>query len=173
MNRLLRVLLLSAGLICVAAVLCYSLMPRDGFSARERPTKMEAFIAQNIRLLSIPRQAREMRNPLIPEPLTIAQARDHFADHCAVCHGNRGDGKTMINEGLYPSAPDMRKPDTQNLTDGELFFIIRNGIRLSGMPGWGGSDQDNWKLVLFIRHLPNVSPNELRFMNEINGLPAN
>ena len=63
----------------------------------------------------------------------------------------------------------MRERETQDLTDGELFYIIKNGIRFTGMPGWGGEDEDNWKLVLFIRRLPQLSPKELELMKEVNG----
>lgn len=72
--------------------------------------------------------------------------------------------------GLYPPAPDLRARTTQELTDGEIFYTIKNGIRLTGMPGWGGDDEDNWKLVLFIRHLPELTPKEIELMKEINGL---
>ena len=81
---------------------------------------------------------------------------------------NNGSGKTLINSGLYPPAPDLRQGQTQNLTDGELFYIIKNGIRFTGMPGWGGEDEGNWKLVLFIRHLPQLSAKEIELMQEIN-----
>ena len=64
----------------------------------------------------------------------------------------------------------MRDSATQSLTDGELFYIIKNGIRFTGMPGWGGEDDENWKLVAFIRHLPELSDFELQLMNEINSL---
>ena len=76
----------------------------------------------------------------------------------------------MINEGLYPPAPDLREDTTQHLSDGEVMYIIKNGIRFTGMPGWGGDDEDNWKLVLFIRHLRELSEKELELMKEINGL---
>ena len=73
-----------------------------------------------------------------------------------------------INAGLYPPAPDLRESGGQSLSDGELFYIIKNGIRFTGMPGWGGEDEENWKLVLFIRHLPQITPKELELMKEIN-----
>ena len=139
-----------------------------GFSAREKPARYEAFLARNLRRLASDPDASRLRNPVEPAPLAIGEARDHFADHCAPCHGNRGDGKTQINAGLYPPAPDMRESQTQNLSDGDLFYIVKNGIRFTGMPGWGGSDEDNWKLVLFIRHLPGITPQELEFMSEVN-----
>lgn len=141
-----------------------------GFSARERPTAVEALVARTARNFALPGDAKDLRIPLEITPLLIAEARDHFADHCATCHGNTGDGHTMINEGLYPPAPDMRAATTQDLTDGELFYIIKNGIRLSGMPGWGGEASGNWKLVAFIRHLPKLSEKELELMKELNNL---
>jgi len=72
----------------------------------------------------------------------------------------------MINEGLFPPAPDLRQPRTQDLSDGEIFFIIKHGIRFTGMPGWGGDDAENWKLVAFIRHLPALSQQELELMQK-------
>lgn len=148
----------------------YWFVTRHGFSAREKPTRLEAFLARRARALATPPEAKRMKNQLAPTPLSIAEARDHFADHCAICHANDGGGKTMINEGLYPPAPDLRVRETQDLSDGELFYIIKNGIRFTGMPGWGGEDEDNWKLVQFIRHLPRQTPKELELMKEINGL---
>ncbi len=74
---------------------------------------------------------------------------------------------------MYPPAPDMRQAGTQNLTDGELFYIIQNGIRLTGMPSWGSGtsrdEQDSWKLVRFIRHLPKLTADEER---EMRGLES-
>lgn len=103
--------------------------------------------------------------------LAIAEGRDHYADHCATCHGNDGSGTTYINQGLYPPAPDMRLPPTRQLTDGELFYVIQQGVPLTGMPGWGGKDEENWKLVLFIRHLPELTSKEIELMQEINHIP--
>jgi len=147
----------------------YWYVTRHGFSAREKPTPLEAFLARRARGLAAPAGVKRLSNPLSATPLNVAEGRDHFADHCALCHANDGGGKTMINEGLYPPAPDLREHETQDLSDGELLYIIKNGVRF-GMPGWGGDDNDNWKLVLFIRHLPELSSKERELMKEINGL---
>ncbi len=104
-------------------------------------------------------------------PEVLAEARAHWADHCASCHANDGSGDTLMGKRLYPPAPDMRRPLTQNLSDGELFFVIQNGVRLTGMPAWGGSDrdsEDSWKLVRFIRHLPALTLAERREMEKLN-----
>ena len=143
-----------------------------GFSARVRPSTFETAVAGVVRSLAIPPAVRELRNPLTSSPLLLAEARDHFADHCALCHGNDGSGRTPINEGLYPPAPDLRADGTQGRMDGELLHVIREGVRFTGMPGWGGEDEENWKLVLFVRHLPSLTAEELEFMREVNRLPA-
>jgi mono/diheme cytochrome c family protein len=96
---------------------------------------------------------------------------EHFADHCAFCHANDGSGNTDIGKGLYPKPPDMKQAATQDLSDGELFYIIQNGVRFTAMPGFatdGSQDQDSWKLVRFIRHLPMITDEELAQMKEMN-----
>lgn len=163
-----------AALLVVAVCLAWITwtVRRHGFSARAKPAAYEEFIARSLRTLASEPGAKDLKNPVEATDLSIAEARDHFADHCAVCHGNRGDGETQINAGLYPPAPDMRQRETQDLSDGELFYIVKNGVRFTGMPGWGGSDEDNWKLVLFVRHLSQLTKQELEFMSEINQRPV-
>jgi mono/diheme cytochrome c family protein len=151
-----------------AGVWIVSNVKTHGFSAREKPSAIEAYLARRARDLAAPSGAETLKNPLEPTPLAIAEGRDHFADHCFVCHANDGGGKTEMGVNMYPPAPDMREKTTQSLSDGQLFYIIKNGIRFTGMPGWGGEDEDNWKLVLFIRHLPDLSPKELELMKEVN-----
>lgn len=143
-----------------------------GLSARREPSAIEEFAARSFRRLATPKAVRDTRNPVAPSAEVLAAGRAHFADHCASCHGNDGSGKTEIGQGLYPKAPDMRLAATQTLTDGELFSIIRNGIRLTGMPAWGsGTPEDDvvtWGLVQFIRHLPLISAEELAEMRQLN-----
>jgi len=143
----------------------------DGLSARATPTGLEALIARNARGLAIGHGARSMKNPVASSPDALREARLHFADHCAVCHGNDGGGDTMMGRGLYPKPPDLRREQTQKLSDGEIFYIIENGIRFTGMPAFGGphsNPQDSWKLVLFIRHLPDLATEERIEMERYN-----
>ena len=143
---------------------------RHGFSARDQPSAIETYVARTARRLAVPASKRNAANPFSPTPELLAEAEAHFADHCAVCHGNDGRGQTQIGQNLYPKAPDMRSPQTQDLTDGELYYTIHNGIRLTGMPAWGADveDEDSWKLVLFIRHLPQLTQAEEREMEALN-----
>jgi mono/diheme cytochrome c family protein len=143
-----------------------------GFSARDQPTAIEAYVAHRLRRLATPGSARRAENPVKASQEVLAEAREHFADHCAACHANDGSGQTEIGQNLYPKAPDMRLAETQSLSDGELFYIIHNGIRFTGMPAWGSGkaeeDQDSWKLVHFIRHLPQMRKDELEQMKKLN-----
>ena len=150
---------------------------RHGVSARDQPTQAEIFIARHLRHLAIPAVARQMTSPSPSTPATVKAGMEHFADHCAICHGNDGSGDTEIGKGLYPKAPDMRTDETQNLSDGELYYIIENGIRFTAMPGWGtgkgdGDDpdggHDTWALVHFIRHLPKLTEAEAQEMKGLN-----
>lgn len=141
-----------------------------GISTRPEPSRLEAAVARKLRHLAIPAEARAGKNPLAATPEVLADARVHWADHCAGCHGNDGSGRTPLGRALYPRAPDMRRPETQKLADGELFYIVENGVRLTGMPGWGvpGKEAESWKLVHFIRHLPELGPEEKLLMERLN-----
>jgi len=173
MKRWKAILLVMVAVI-VAAVIYGASVIRRGFSTRTQPSRLEAVVARMVRSWSIPRVGRGEPNPWAEAatPEVMADARAHWAGHCATCHANDGSGQTEIGQNLYPKAPDMRLPATQNLTDGELYYIIRNGIRLTGMPAWGDpnlqQDDESWHLVLLIRHLPRITPEELREMERLN-----
>ena len=166
-SRVLLFLILAAGVVAIAGGV---VAIHHGFSARDQPSTLETYVARTARSLAVPSSAKNEKNPFTPSPELLAEARAHFADHCAICHANNGSGNTEIGRNLYPKAPDMRLPQTQNLTDAELYYTIHNGIRLTGMPAWGSDvkDEDSWKLVLFIRHLPQLTPEEEREMEALN-----
>jgi len=162
-------------LAVVIAVLAYgAVLLRHGISARKDPSQAEIRVARVLRHMAIPKLDREDENPWkdVATPDVMKDAREHFADHCAQCHANDGSGNTEMGKNLYPRAPDMRLPATQNLGDGELYYIIRNGVPLTGMPAWGepNTDQDDesWQLVLFIRHLSHLTPEETKDMESYN-----
>lgn len=162
---------LSLLLVLVAAAVI-ALTHSRGLSARGEPAQFESWLARRARSIALPAGGRGRVNPVPKTPEALAEARAHWADHCASCHGNDGSGETPMGRHLYPRAPDMRKSTTQRLSDGELFYIIQNGITFTGMPAWGeGSDHDaegSWKLVHFIRHLPDVTIEERRQMERLN-----
>lgn len=162
----------AAALLVVLCVVASILAIRRGFSARDEPSAFERLVARQARHLAVPRGAWELKNPVPLTPEVLTKARAHFADHCALCHGNDGRGKTEIGRNLYPKAPDMTLADTQGLSDGELFSVIKNGIRLTGMPAWGeetpADDRASWELVHLIRHFPKMTEAEMREMKNLN-----
>ena len=166
---LLLAVLLLAGLAAALAIYARS----HGFSARPEPSGVEGFIARRVRTFAIPPSSRQASNPVRLNPEVLTEAMEHFADHCATCHGNDGSGSTSIGKGLYPRPPDMRQAETQMLTDGEIYWVIHNGVRFTGMPAFGEdkpgvADEDSWKLVHFIRHLPKITEEELQAMKRLN-----
>ena len=159
-------------LLIVIAIGVYAIVVvRGGFSTRENPSWIETTMAGAARRMAYPSSAKNMKNPVPDTPENLTEAEAHWADHCATCHANNGSGDTVIGKNLYPRAPDMRKSGTQTMTDGELYYTIQNGVRLTGMPGWGNAgdnDEDTWKLVHFIRHLPQLTPDEEKRMESLN-----
>ncbi len=173
MKRGTLLIIIGVALLAVAFGIAISVL-HDGLSARATPTRLEALLARNARHLAIPSNARLAQNPVLESPEDLREARLHFADHCAICHANEGSGHSEIGDGLYPKPPDLRLAQTQNLTDGELFWIIENGVRFTGMPAFSsnggnhGGGQDSWKLVHFIRHLPHLTVAERLEMERYN-----
>lgn len=157
--------------IAVTGFLGWRVLQR-GFSTRETPSKMEVLIATKARALAVPASYRGLKNPAPNSPENIRAGMEHFADHCFLCHANDGSGDTSFGRNMYPKPPDMRSAETQKKTDGELFYTIYNGIRLSGMPAFGEKDQSDaestWHLVRFIRHLPSLTPEEENVMEKLN-----
>jgi mono/diheme cytochrome c family protein len=157
--------------VVAACAVALSIIGR-GISAKSQPTWVETQIAGTMRHLAIPRGARERTNPVPRTPESIREGLEHFADHCATCHANNGSGDVEIGRNLYPKPPDMRHAPTQSLSDGELFFIIENGVRLTGMPAWSTGTADgeraSWHLVNFIRHLPKITREEIARMEQLN-----
>jgi mono/diheme cytochrome c family protein len=143
-----------------------------GISARPEPSRLETKLARGARHLLIPAAARALANPVPASPEAIARGRAHFADHCATCHGNDGKGGTSYGRRMFPRAPDMTLPATQELSDGELFWIVEHGVRLTGMPGFGdddpANDAESWELVHFLRTLPRITSAELVEMERLN-----
>ncbi len=171
-NNLKRWILALFVLLGLLAITYAAAVIRHGFSAADQPSALERVVARAVRNIGIPRRARYEKNPLPVSPAILAEARQRFEDRCSNCHGDNGNGQSNIGQNLYPKAPDLRLPATQNLTDGEIHYIIKNGVRLTGMPAWGNphivqDDNDAWKLVLFVRSIAALTPQEHSQQNAI------
>ena len=158
--------LLLAGVVAVGAVVYGVRLIWRGFSTADEPSSLEKAVARATRNLAIPRNARLEKKPWSATPELLQEAHESFLARCASCHGPDGSGQTTVGRNLYPKAPDLRLARTQDLTDGEIRYIIRNGVRLTGMPGWATphdeQSDDSWKMVLFIRNLRQLNGLELQ-----------
>jgi mono/diheme cytochrome c family protein len=143
-----------------------------GLSARRAAWPGEERLARFARAWTLPAEYRGVTNPVAPTAAALRAGMEHWADHCATCHGNDGSGQVPVGRGLFPPAPDMRTAATQRLSDGALFYAIEEGIPFTGMPAWstgtGEGQRESWELVLFIRHLPRITPAELEEMETLN-----
>lgn len=167
-----RALVAGVIVLVVVAAAALAAIRGIGVSARPQPSALETRAARFLRGWMTPSQFKGLPNPVALTPEALASAREHFADHCASCHANNGSGDTEMGRGLYPKAPDLRAPRTQGLSDGELFYFIENGIKLTGMPGWSTGTPEgetaSWQLVHFIRHLPSMTADEEEEMKRFN-----
>ena len=175
MRPVLKAFLLLLGLAVMVGVIGLWFFVNAGLSAKDRPGRVEEFLARRVRNMAIARPAKSLMNPVEYSGEVMAEGRAHFADHCATCHGNDGSGDTPTGRGMWPKAPDMRLAQTQNLSDGELFWIIENGIRFTGMPAWSTGTKDgetaSWHLVHFVRRLPKLTAEEIKEMESLNPKP--
>lgn len=172
MKAVLKAFLLLVALIAAMLVVAFIWIGSRDMSAKAQPGRLETVFARTMRSLAMPKSARDLNNPVAKSPEIVAAGMAHFADHCAACHANDGSGETEIGLGLYPKPPDLRLAATQSLTDGELFYIIENGVRFTGMPAWSsGTDEGKegtWHLVRFIRELPQLTPDQIGRMKALN-----
>jgi mono/diheme cytochrome c family protein len=97
------------------------------------------------------------QNPLPATAENLAAGKEAFSHYCVACHGMDGQNTGVpFAERMSPPVPSLNSPEIQSYTDGQLKWVIDNGIMPSGMPGSKGilSDEEIWSTVLFIRHLP-------------------
>jgi predicted CXXCH cytochrome family protein len=156
---------LLASLFALVVVLVgAALLIHHGFRATNQPSTLETIVLRAVRNYSIPDSARSEKNPLNATPQNLQDGRDAFFARCQTCHGHDGSGLTAVGQSLYPRVPDLRAAQTQHLTDGEIHYIVENGVELTGMPAWGNPHQmqndDSWKLVLYIRSIRPLSQQE-------------
>ena len=150
------ILLVAAG----AAAIVYT--GSFNTSAEIPPGKMEKKIATFALNKSVARRAPNRKNPLPATPETLRGGLAHFRENCVVCHGAPGVDPGEIGQGLNPGAPDLTLPRVQERTDGQLYWLVDEGIRMSGMPAFGPTHGENelWQIVAFLRHLPEITEQE-------------
>jgi predicted CXXCH cytochrome family protein len=159
-----------AASIVVLGAAYFFLLP--GLStARNEPPAIETGVATWLLRHSVPESAKNAANPLGKDPADITAGRELFRGKCESCHAYDGSGKTEMGAGMYPRPPVLRSLVT-SLSDGEIFYHIRNGIRNTAMPAWNMPDRETWQIVAYIRRLPMTSLGEDHDMDGHSGMAS-
>jgi len=162
------VLLVLLGFVIVFATGSYNV------SALSSPSKFEKSVATFTLDRSVAKRAPSTHNPFGATPETLRSGRAHYRENCVTCHGAPGVEESEAGMGLNPPAPDLTLPAIQRMSDGELFWVISNGIRMTGMPAFSLTHKPDeiWKIVAFVRHLPELNDaeqKELKAASEAGG----
>lgn len=135
-----------------------------GFRASSEPSRLETSTARAIRNFAIPATEADQKSPYHPDDaLALQQGRDIFLSRCATCHGVDGRGTTPVGTSVNPRVPDLHASATQELSDGEIHYIVENGVALTGMPALrSNSKNDAWALVSYVRSLRSATDQEAK-----------
>lgn len=127
-------------------------------SAANKPSDLESWLLGTTMDNSVEKHAENLNIPDLKSSDKINEGFIHYDEMCAGCHGAPGKSETDLAKGLNPDAPDLSKSATE-LTPKEIFWVTKNGIKMTGMPSWGKSHSDDkiWALVAFIEKLPGMS----------------
>src|ERR1700691_2244849 len=159
-HKALKITAWSVAALLAACAGLYALIVWEGSSAREDARVLEARVAHGLLHYTVPAGFRALKNPLDVRAGSADVEAGHamYAEKCETCHAYDGGGKTEIGSGQYPRPPDLRSADVQRMSDGELYYHLKNGIRHTGMPAWTLPDRQLWQLTGYLRHLPRIAP---------------
>lgn len=155
LSAALLLLLLAAGALIVIYTGAYNVAatePHLGVTRWALNTTMER---------SVDARADRVGPPLPVDSAALREAFAHYGEMCAVCHGAPGEERGEIGQGMNPLPPRLSR-EADEWTDGEIFWILKHGIRMAGMPAFGETHSDTalWALTAVVRQLPELSPEE-------------
>lgn len=158
-----RWVLAALVLAAVGAAVGLLMLRTYALVADREPGRLETYMARHVVVLSIPSVTRKLANPNPPASDAWRDGEEHFDEHCAVCHGSDGRGRSEFAKKMYPPVPDLADPAIQAMSDGALFAVIQNGVRWTGMPAFRSehTPEETWKLVSFVRRVPRRSAADL------------
>jgi mono/diheme cytochrome c family protein len=150
------------GAVIAVLILILRLLPSINWPASRKPGQVESKLADYVMSNWIRRHGAKETNPIRPTPENLKAGQTNFEEHCATCHGLDGSGENRFEADFFPPVAKLTDDDAQNWSDGELYFIIANGIPMSGMPGFGEhhDSKEIWGMILWVRHLAQLSPPE-------------
>ena len=146
-------------LVVAAAVAIYAGL--YNIAADVPHTQPVHWLFETVRDRSIAVRARDVVVPNdLNDPNRISRGAGQYADMCSGCHLAPGMKRTEISRGLYPRAPELRRKT--DLTAAEQFWIVKHGVKMTGMPAWGVTHEDEllWDVVAFVRKLPELTPEQ-------------
>jgi hypothetical protein len=125
-------------------------------SAITEPGRMETYLATEAKHFLVRRASRTAIPPAANLQASITGADILYGMECGACHGLNVPKEMNLGGWMYPRGADLTSPEVQRYSDRELFWIVKNGIRMSGMPAFGKGETDEhiWKLVQYLRTLP-------------------
>jgi mono/diheme cytochrome c family protein len=167
MNRILVGYLLGvASLLLVGGILLAA--GSIDMSATSEAGSMERRLGGTAVDRSVSRRAPKDAKAPAPSAELLRKGLGHYRENCVPCHGAPGVDKDEIGKGLNPAAPALDQAKTQGRSDGELYWIVAKGIRMSGMPAFAPTHDDTelWGLVTFLRHLPRLTADERKALAE-------
>ena len=123
---------------------------------------------------ALERRSKEVTDPIAKDAGAVARGLTHYRENCLPCHGAPGVEPAEFHEGMNPSPPDIDAPALQQDSDAELFWVVKNGIRMTGMPAFGVNhkDEEIRDIVAFVRHAPQITDAERPALKTGEGLEA-
>lgn len=158
-KRLWRIAVLSLVVLGVLGAGIFALIVWEGSSAREDAPALEANVAQWLLHYTVPVSFRLMNNPVDVKAgsADVGAGGEVYKQKCEICHAYDGGGKSEIGSGQYPRPPNLRDASVQAMSDGEIFYHLKNGIRHTGMPAWTLPDRKLWQVTAYLRNLPRIA----------------
>ena len=145
-------------------------------NADAKPGALELWIARTSLDATIRRNAPTQANPVALTDQNLLEGVRLFGQNCAVCHGSASGvaSASPIAKGLYQRPPQLATDGVEDDPEGESFWKIKHGIRLTGMPSFGSilSDKEIWTLVLFLKHMDKLPPSVQGAWSQVQNWPV-
>jgi mono/diheme cytochrome c family protein len=155
-------------LVVILAALLYIYLGVYNVAASEPHSDAVAWLMSTAQIQSIRAHAGPLDEPLPTDSTAVWMGFEHYDVMCTTCHGAPGIEPSEIGEGLYPKPPELDEEVMAAFSDAELLWIVKHGIKMTGMPAYGAThgDEELRAITTFIKHLPDLSAEEYREMQK-------
>lgn len=167
---------ITVGVVVVVAVLCGLTFVYSGLydvTAARPKSALTDWVLSTTMQESVHRNARQVTVPADLERRSLSLGIDHYREMCVTCHGAPGIDRSDIGQGLNPQPPLLQKAVSQ-WKPAELYWIIRNGVKMTGMPAFGPTHTENqlWAITALVRRLPAMTPAEYQSLASARVAPT-